>query len=212
MTASGPVIAVLDYGIGNLRSAQKTLERVGAQPVLTRDPADVDRADGIVLPGVGNFGRVMEAIRSHGVDQLVTQAISAETPFLGICVGMQALFESSEEEPGVKGLGVFPGRVCQLRGAVKRPQMQWNTLELVGPSRLLDSSLDREWVYFVHSFAAEPTDDTVAVCDYGGRVVAAVERGNVFATQFHPEKSGLVGLGIVGNFVELCRTQALVTS
>ena len=190
---SAPAIAVLDYGIGNLRSAQKTLERVGANPVLTRDPDVVAQAEGVVLPGVGNFGRVMEAIREHGVDKLVDMAIGANTPFLGICVGMQALFTSSEEVPGVAGLGVFEGRVQRLIGDVKRPQMQWNTLNLVGKSRLLPVELEQSWVYFVHSYAPELTRDAIATCDYGGEVVAAVERGNIFATQFHPEKSGPVG-------------------
>ena len=162
------------------------------------------QAHGVVLPGVGNFGRVMEAIREHGVDELVHSAIGADTPFLGICVGMQALFASSEEVPGVAGLGVLEGQVRRLRGDVKRPQMQWNQLDVIGESRLLSAELHRNWVYFVHSYAPELTHDAVATCDYGGDVVAAVERGNVFATQFHPEKSGPVGLSIVSRFVDLC--------
>ena len=205
-----PLVAVLDYGIGNLRSAQKTLERVGANPVLTRDPEIVRSAAGVVLPGVGNFGRVMEAIRTHGVDELVDQAVSANTPFLGICVGMQALFESSEEVPDVQGLGILSGAVRRLTGDVKRPQMQWNTLHVVGESRLLPADMQGSWVYFVHSYAPEKTVDTVATCDYGGEVVAAVERDNVFATQFHPEKSGPVGLSIVERFVTICRQHSSI--
>jgi len=199
-----PVIAVLDYGIGNLRSAQKALERVGAESFLTADAAEVEAADGVVLPGVGAFGRVMEAIRDTGVDEIAADAIARQVPFLGICVGMQALYESSEESPGVEGLGVLPGRIIELSDEVKRPQMQWNQLHSTAPSPLLAGLPQDAWVYFVHSFAPEMTDDVVATCNYGGDVVAAAQRGSVMATQFHPEKSGPVGIAIIANFVALC--------
>ena len=204
MTVSKPRIAVLDYGIGNLRSAQKTLEHVGADAILTADPAEVDRAAGVVLPGVGNFGRVMEAIRDEGVDDLALRAVDSGRPFIGICVGMQALYEGSDEVPDVKGLGVLSGTVRLLGGDVKRPQMQWNRLELTRPSPLFDGIEDGSWVYFVHSYAPEPTSAVIATCTYGGTVTAAAQRDNVFATQFHPEKSGPVGLRILRNFVDLC--------
>lgn len=201
---SRPVIAVLDYGIGNLRSAQKTLERAGAESFLTSDPAAVESAAGVVLPGVGAFGRVMEAIRATGVDNIAMDTIERGVPFLGICVGMQALYESSDESPGVEGLGVLPGHIIELSDTVKRPQMQWNQLRATAESPLLVGLPEDPWVYFVHSYAPEMTGDVIATCDYGGDVVAAVQRGSVMATQFHPEKSGPVGIAIIANFVAMC--------
>src|SRR5918999_1043651 len=181
-------VAVLDYGIGNLRSAQKALERLGADARLTADPEEAAAADGVVLPGVGAFGRCMGALTDTGLDKVATDAVAAGVPFLGICVGMQLLYEASEESPGVEGLGVLPGTVRRLGPGVKHPQMQWNTLDPVGEPALL-AGLERPvWVYFVHSFAPEPGADVVATCEYGGTVVAAVERGRLWATQFHPEK------------------------
>jgi imidazole glycerol-phosphate synthase subunit HisH len=194
-------VAVLDYGIGNLRSAQKALERLGADARLTADADEVAAADGVVLPGVGAFGRCMEAMADTGLDKVATDAIGADVPFLGICVGMQLLYESSEESPGVEGLGALPGVVRRLGPGVKHPQMQWNTLDVVGEPALL-AGLERPvWVYFVHSYAPEPGADVVATCEYGGTVVAAVERGRLWATQFHPEKSGEAGLGLLANFL-----------
>jgi imidazole glycerol-phosphate synthase subunit HisH len=194
-------VAVLDYGIGNLRSAQKALERLGADARLTADADEVAAADGVVLPGVGAFGRCMEAMADTGLDKVATDAIGADVPFLGICVGMQLLYESAEESPGVEGLGALPGVVRRLEPGVKHPQMQWNTLDVVGEPALL-AGLERPvWVYFVHSYAPEPGADVVATCEYGGTVVAAVERGRLWATQFHPEKSGQAGLGLLANFL-----------
>ncbi len=195
------MIAVLDYGIGNLRSAQKALERVGADAVLTADPATVAGADAVVLPGVGAFGRCMEALRSAALEEPAREAVDAGKPFLGICVGMQMLYDGSEEDPDVKGMGVLPGQVRRLPPDVKRPQMQWNTLDRRPGSSMFDGVDDPAWVYFVHSYAPEPSPDVVATCDYGGPVVAAVARGRLWATQFHPEKSGANGLRILRNFV-----------
>jgi glutamine amidotransferase len=197
------LIAVLDYGIGNLRSAQKSLEHVGADARLTADPAVVRDAAAVVLPGVGAFGRCMEAIRAGGIDDLAHEAVESGRPFIGICVGMQLLYEASDETPGATGLGILPGAVRRLPDGVKRPQMQWNTLDIVRPSPLFEGLDDPAWMYFVHSFAAEPSEDTTATCDYGGPVVAAVSRGNVHATQFHPEKSGRTGLALLANIVKL---------
>jgi len=194
------VIAVLDYGIGNLRSAQKALERVGADAVLTANPATVADADAVVLPGVGAFGRCMAALRSAGLEEPAREAIDAGTPFLGICVGMQMLYDGSEEDPDVKGMGVLAGQVRRLPDGVKRPQMQWNVLQH-GGSPLFDGLDQPAWVYFVHSYAPEASPDVVATCDYGGPVTAAVARGRLWATQFHPEKSGPNGLRILKNFV-----------
>ena len=195
-------IAVLDYGIGNLRSAQKALQRVGAEAELTADPGWVRAAEGVVLPGVGAFGRCMEALRAARLDDVALEAIERGVPFLGICVGMQMLFDGSDESPGVDGLAVLPGRFRLLPDPVKRPQMQWNLLERRGEPAMLAASPDPAWAYFVHSYAAETQAElVVATCDYGGPVVAAVERGNVWATQFHPEKSARTGLAVLSTFV-----------
>ncbi|HYX44251.1 MAG TPA: imidazole glycerol phosphate synthase subunit HisH [Acidimicrobiales bacterium] len=194
------MIAVLDYGIGNLRSAQKALEKVGADARLTADPGVVVAADGVVLPGVGAFGRCMEALRESGLEGPARDAIDAGVPFLGICVGMQMLYEGSEEDPGTPGMGVLGAKVRRLPDGVKRPQMQWNRLDRSGGSPMFARLDDPIWVYFVHSFAPEPTAEVVATCEYGGPVVAAVGRGNLWATQFHPEKSSAAGLRLLANF------------
>ena len=195
------LVAVLDYGIGNLHSAQKALQRVGADARLTADHDIIRAAAGVVLPGVGSFGRCIEALERTGLDELAIECAGSGRPFLGVCVGMQMLYEGSEESPDVPGLGVLPGIVRRLPDGVKRPQMQWNTLVRTGPSGLLAGLPEPTWTYFVHSFAAERDDHAVAVCDYGGPVVAAVERDALWATQFHPEKSGVGGLAILANFV-----------
>ena len=195
------MIAVLDYGIGNLRSAQKALERVGADARLTADPGAVAEADGVVLPGVGAFGRCMQALRDAKLEEPALDAIDRSVPFLGICVGMQMLYEGSEEDPATPGMGVLRGGVRRLPDGVKRPQMQWNRLDPHADSPLLAGLGDPAWVYFVHSFAPEATPEVVATCDYGGPVVAAVQRGTLWATQFHPEKSSAAGLRLLANFV-----------
>jgi glutamine amidotransferase len=204
---AAPLIAVLDYGIGNLRSAQKALVRVGADARLTADPALIDDAAAIVLPGVGAFGPCMDALERTGIDALARSAVASGRPFLGICIGMQLLYERSDEDPDREGLGLLAGTVRLLPDTVKRPQMQWNVLQRTRSSPLL-AALDHVpapiWVYFVHSYAPVPTDRSsiVATCDYGGPVVAAVESGNVWATQFHPEKSGVAGLALLRGFVD----------
>ena len=199
---AAPLVAVLDYGIGNLRSAQKALVHVGADARLTADPGLIAEAAGVVLPGVGAFGACMDAVRAAGLEQPALDAVASGRPFLGVCIGMQLLYEASDESPGVPGLGVLPGAIRLLPDEVKRPQMQWNTLSVRRPSKLLDGLPDPAWLYFVHSYAAEVTDDVVATVDYGGDVVAAVERGNVAATQFHPEKSGTHGLALLRSWVD----------
>jgi glutamine amidotransferase len=199
------VIAVLDYGIGNLRSAQKALEKVGADARLITDPDDARDAAGVVLPGVGAFGRCMGALRASGLDEAARRAVDSGVPFLGVCIGMQLLYEGSDEDPGVDGLGILPGMVRLLPDGVKRPQMQWNVVDVRNGSALFTGLEDKPWVYFVHSYAPEASDDVVATCDYGGPVTAAVERDNVWATQFHPEKSGANGLRLLANFVATTR-------
>ena len=204
MIAGGPtpsLVAVLDYGIGNLASAQKALVHVGADARLTADAGVVADAAGVVLPGVGSFGPCMAALRATGLDQVALAALDSGVPFLGICVGMQLLYQGSDESPGVAGLGALAGTVRRLPGDVKRPQMQWNVLDVVGEPAMTVGLARPTWVYFVHSYAPEQADHVVATCDYGGPVVAAVERGSLWATQFHPEKSGANGLGLLANFV-----------
>ncbi|HEX4905939.1 MAG TPA: imidazole glycerol phosphate synthase subunit HisH [Acidimicrobiales bacterium] len=195
-------VAVLDYGIGNLRSAQKALEHVGADARLTADLAEIEAADGVVLPGVGAFRACMDALRESGLDKPALDAIAADRPFMGICVGMQMLYDGSDENPEATGLGVLPGRIRLLPDDVKRPQMQWNVLDRRRESAMLRGLDDPVWVYFVHSYAAELTDDVVATCDYGAPLTAAVERDRLWATQFHPEKSGATGMAILKRFVD----------
>ena len=198
------MIAVLDYGIGNLRSAQKALERFHPDVRLVTSAEEAASASGVVLPGVGAFGRCMTALRATGLDRVALDAVDAGTPFLGVCIGMQMLYDGSEEDPDVRGLGIFRGQVRRLSPDVKLPQMQWNTLQISRPGPMLSGIDNGAWVYFVHSYAPELTPDVVATCDYGGEVVAMVERERLWATQFHPEKSSAVGLRLLGNFVAQC--------
>jgi glutamine amidotransferase len=200
------LIAVLDYGIGNLRSAEKALQHVGADARLVSDPDVAAGAEAVVLPGVGNFGGCMHALRRSGLDTAALAAVGEGRPFLGICVGMQMLYEGSEESPGVAGLGLLPGVVKLLPDGVKRPQMQWNVLRVAREGcPLLDGVGAEPWFYFVHSYAAPPGEEVVATCDYGGPVVAVSGRAGMWATQFHPEKSGAAGLRLLENFAASCR-------
>ena len=207
----GPRIAVLDYGIGNLRSAEKALQHVGAAARLVDDAASVAAADAVVLPGVGAFGACSRALHDSGLEDAARSALADGVPFFGVCVGFQLLYEGSLESPGAVGLGVFGGEVAPLPPGVKHPQMQWNTLEVRGaverpePLRGLGP---RPWVYFVHSFAPPVGDETAAVCDYGGDVAALATRGTLWGAQFHPEKSGSAGLTLLANFVRLAEEAA----
>lgn len=199
-----PLVAVVDYGIGNLHSAQKALERQGADARLTADAGLIADAVGVVLPGVGAFGACMDALRRGCLEQPVLDAVESGRPFFGICVGCQMLFEDSEEDPTGRGLGVLQGTVRWIPPGVKRPQMQWNQLDLVAADDPMFVGLGaKPWFYFVHSLHAVPEDPTVvaATCDYGGPLNAAFRADNVLAVQFHPEKSASAGLGLLGNFV-----------
>ncbi len=207
------MIAVLDYGIGNLRSAEKALQRVGADARLVTDPDDAAGADGVVLPGVGAFGSCARALRRSGLEEAVRHAVGRKIPFLGICVGFQLLFEGSDEDPGAEGLCCLPGQVRRLPSSERLPQMQWNVVTPVGgrASRLLGYEAgagEATWFYFVHSYAPVVSGPAgaavVGACDYGGPVTAAVEDGAVFGTQFHPEKSGRRGLELLARFAALC--------
>jgi imidazole glycerol-phosphate synthase subunit HisH len=200
--APRPLVAVLDYGIGNLRSAEKSLQHVGADARLTADRGLIADAAAVVLPGVGAFGACMTALARTGLDEVAQHAAASGRPFLGICVGMQLLFDGSEEDPGHRGLGLLGGTVRLLPAGVKLPQMQWNRLRVSRPEHPLLTGLDGSWMYFVHSYAAELADpaDELATVDYGGPVVAATARANIWAAQFHPEKSARSGLDILSNF------------
>jgi len=204
--AGRPKVAVLDYGIGNLRSAQRGLERAGADAHLTADPGEIAAADGVVLPGVGAFGACMRALADTGLDVEARKAAASGRPFLGICVGMQLLYEASEESPGVEGLGILAGVIRWLPDSVKRPQMQWNVITTPrggGAVHPLMRNMDGAWLYFVHSLAADDTAHAIATTEYGATVVAASARDNVMATQFHPEKSDKAGLRLLQNYVNL---------
>jgi len=200
---SPPRIAVVDYRIGNLRSAEKALQHLGADARLTDDPDEIHAARAVVLPGVGNFGACMRALRDAGLESVTKEAATDGRPFLGVCVGMQMLFDGSDEAPDVAGLGVVGGRVTRLPDGVRLPQIGWNTLEIRRGSRLAANLGDEPWFYFVHTFAPEPADEGVvaAWAVYGRRFAAAIETGPLWATQFHPEKSSEAGLRLLANFV-----------
>jgi glutamine amidotransferase len=194
-------VVVLDYGSGNLRSAQRALERVGAEVTVTADPAAASDADGLVVPGVGAFASCMHGLEDVGAPAMINKRVAAELPVLGICVGMQVLFETGVEHASeTAGLGLLPGRVEQLQAPVL-PHMGWNTVSAPSGSLLFSGIDDETRFYFVHSYAARGTDGLVTTAEHGERFVAAVERGPVTATQFHPEKSGDAGAALLRNWV-----------
>ena len=199
-------IAVVDYGAGNLLSVTKALDYLGLSACITSDAGEILRADGVILPGVGAFPDAMAQLEKSGLVPALRQS-AKEKPLLGICLGMQMLFDRSTEVRPCEGLGLIPGSVDRIKTPLKLPQIGWNSLTLCGGSPLFSGVLSGEYVYFVHSYMAfcENAADVAAVCDYGGPVSAAVARGNVFGCQFHPEKSGETGLRILRNFGELSR-------
>jgi imidazole glycerol phosphate synthase glutamine amidotransferase subunit len=197
------MIAIFDYGAGNLRSVQNTLDEIGVQYQLVRDAEGLFRASKIILPGVGHFGQMMRSLDSLGVRSALKQRIAEGTPFLGICLGLQALFERSAEAAEVDGLGIFPGSVERFSSTARVPHMGWNTLNSSKQVRLLSGLGVSPYVYFAHSYYVPECSQTAATCTYTLPYTAVLEAGNVFGVQFHPEKSGPVGLQIVRNFVEL---------
>ena len=196
------MIAVFDYGAGNLRSVENTLAELGSQYTLVRDSEGLRRASKIILPGVGHFGQMMRALDALDVRQTLLERIGAGVPFLGICLGLQALFEASEEAPEARGLGLYEGTVRRFPLDARVPHMGWNSLDVRRDSLLLRGP-SRPFVYFAHSFYVPDNPRAAATCTYEVPYTAALEAGNVFGVQFHPEKSGPVGLKIVRNFVEL---------
>jgi imidazole glycerol-phosphate synthase subunit HisH len=204
--AVGAAILILDYGMGNLRSVEKALEHVGARAAIGADPDEVRAADGLILPGVGAFPRAMERIRATGLDQLIAEQAAAGTPILGICLGLQLLFERSAELGGAEGLGLLPGPVTALDApGLKVPHIGWSPVRWERDSRLA-AGIDSETpFYFVHSFAPRPAGaDALGSAEYGERFVCAAERDNVFGVQFHPEKSSAAGLSLLANFAGIC--------
>jgi glutamine amidotransferase len=196
------MIAIVDYGAGNLVSVKKALDWLGQECAITSVPEEVAKAAKVVLPGVGHFASTAGLARL-GLQDAIAEAIGRKIPFLGICVGMQWMFEGSEESRGTPGLGLLPGECERFPAGVKSPHVGWNQLEVVLSSRLLRGIPSSSFVYFTHSYRAPLSDTTVACCEYGGRFSAAVERDHLFGVQFHPEKSGAIGLKMLNNFCAL---------
>ena len=198
------MIAVLDYGAGNLRSVVKAFRFIGCDPVVTADPGELAEASAAVLPGVGAFGDAMACLKKSGLENCVSDFIDSGRPFLGICLGLQMLFEESEEAPGVPGLGILKGRICRIpeTPGLKIPHIGWNSLDLKDRGGLFEGLEEHPYVYFVHSYYLKASDRAVvtATAEYGVTIDASVRRGNLFATQFHPEKSGRTGLRMLRNF------------
>ena len=197
------MITILDYGAGNLRSVQNTLGALGAEFEVVHDPEPLRLATKIILPGVGHFGQIMRALDALRVRDALLESIRAGVPFLGICLGLQALFERSEEAPECAGLALFPGTVRRFAADVRCPHMGWDNLDVKPASRLFAGVPANPYLYFAHSYYAPPLPQTAALCTYTLGYTAVLEAGNVFGVQFHPEKSGPLGLKIVRNFVEL---------
>ncbi|MCD8152260.1 MAG: imidazole glycerol phosphate synthase subunit HisH [Clostridiales bacterium] len=201
------MIAVIDYDAGNLKSVQKALAFLGEESVITRDPKEILSADKVILPGVGAFGDAMENLRRLGLVPVIREVADRQIPFLGICLGLQLLFESSEESPGAEGLGILKGKILRIPDTegLKIPHIGWNSLDLQNHGRLFAGLEGEPYVYFVHSYylKAEEEEIVKASAEYGTHIHASVEQGNIFACQFHPEKSGDVGLRILRNFCDL---------
>jgi len=203
------MIAIIDYGMGNLHSVSKAVERLGFEAVITSDPKTILEADGAILPGVGAFGDAMDNLRSTKLDDVVNYYAQSGKPLLGICLGMQLLFSESEEYGNHTGLNLLPGKVIRFQGDYKVPHMGWNKLTFLNGQSPLFAGLEEGHVYFVHSYHAKPeaAGDLLATADYYQQVTAIVGRGNVYGMQFHPEKSGELGMDLLGNFLALTKAQ-----
>ena len=201
------MIAIIDYDAGNLKSVQKALAYIGQESIVTRDRKELLGADKVILPGVGAFGDAMENLKKYGLIPVIRELVEGQTPFLGICLGLQLLFEGSEENAGTEGLGLLPGEILRIPDTpgLKIPHIGWNSLRLQGEGRLFAGMAQEPYVYFVHSYYLKAGDASIvkAVTDYGVEIHASVERGNLFGCQFHPEKSSQAGLAILKNFAAL---------
>lgn len=201
------MIAIIDYDAGNIKSVEKALQKLGQEVLVTRDAQEILNADKVILPGVGAFGDAMANLKKYNLDQVIYQVVERNIPFLGICLGLQLLFEKSDESKGVAGLGILEGEICRIPDGerLKIPHMGWNSLHLHHNGRLFRNIEEDAYVYFVHSYYLKAKDEKIvkATAEYGTHIHASVEKGNVFACQFHPEKSSEVGLKILKNFVEL---------
>lgn len=200
------MVAVIDYDAGNIKSVEKAVISLGGQAVITRDKAAILNADRVILPGVGAFGDAMEKLRAYGLVDIIRRVVENKTPFLGICLGLQLLFEESEEAQGVEGLGILKGKILHIPdNGLKVPQIGWNSLRFPNKGRLFKGIDEGAYVYFVHSYylRADEPDIVTATTEYAALIHASVEKDNVFACQFHPEKSSAVGLKILKNFIEL---------
>ena len=201
------MIAIIDYDAGNIKSVEKAFLAIGQEVVLTRDAEVLLAADGVVLPGVGAFGEAMERLRDYDLEDTIKQVVEKKTPFLGICLGLQLMFESSEETPGVSGLGLLKGKIVRIpeESGLKVPHIGWNSLNYPNAGRLYEGIPEDSYVYFVHSYYLQAEDESIvkATTEYGVNIHASVEKDNVFACQFHPEKSSTVGRKILENFVKV---------
>lgn len=201
------MIAIIDYDAGNIKSVEKAMQFLGQDVKITNNPNEILKADKVILPGVGAFGDAMANLKQKGLDTVIHQVVEQQTPFLGICLGLQLLFERSDESPGVEGLGILPGEILRIPAeeGLKIPHIGWNSLHLEHQGRLFKGIEEQAYVYFVHSYylKAKEEECVKASTEYGTHIHASVEKGNVFACQFHPEKSSDVGLRILKNFVEL---------
>jgi imidazole glycerol-phosphate synthase subunit HisH len=198
------MIAVIDYGAGNLKSVRNTLEEIGIDHRVLTTPEGLADAPKIIMPGVGHFGQMMRTFEERGLRDAVIERVRAGVPLLGICVGLQCLFDGSEEAPGAAGLGLFPGMVKRFPHDARVPHMGWNTLDRQSECKLLDGLAEQPYVYFAHSYYAPLNASTAASCTYGQTYTAVLQQDNLYAVQFHPERSGPVGLRVMRNFAELC--------
>lgn len=204
------MVAIIDYDAGNIKSVEKALLHLGEEVMITRDREKILNSDKVILPGVGAFGDAMEKLRSYGLDKVIYEVVEKKIPFLGICLGLQLLFEKSDETPGVKGLGILQGEVLRIpdKEGLKIPHMGWNSIKIKKGARLFKDIPEDSYVYFVHSFRAETKDENISCYTmYNEKIPALVHKGFVYGAQFHPEKSGSVGLGLLEKFADLAKTQ-----